>query len=178
MWQPGPDRVLHTWNTNNTITISEDWKNAKLQKLTEEKMIGQKEPLLSDKFASVNGIPTYSSKNEFAFEERTFLSQGGTSLQESQAACMAHDGLCVMTRPTALRSMDNEDDFYEVEYYDDEYYEDQCEYEDRYEDEDTMFTYEGGRVLVPGLVQGVTGKTIDISTDGSIVIGVREEHNS
>lgn len=144
MWQPGPDRILHTWNTNNTITISEDWKNAKLQKLTEEKMISQNEPLLSDKFASVNGMPTYSSKNEFAFEERTFLSQGGTLPQESQAACMAHVGLCVMTRPTAIGIMDNEDDYYEVEYYDDEYYEDQCEYEDRYEDEDTMFTYEGG----------------------------------
>ncbi|KAM5583280.1 hypothetical protein ABKV19_003269 [Rosa sericea] len=178
LWQPGPDRILHTWDTNSTITIAEDWKNAKLQKLTEKKIVSQNETLLtnqavtfSDKFASANSIPTYSNKNEFAFKERAFGSEMGL-LQESQAVCIADDGVCIMTRPTSLGGMD------EDEYYDDEYYDDDCEYEDRYEDEDIMFTYEGGRVLVPGLVQGVTGKTIDISADGSIVIDARGEHNS
>lgn len=185
LWQPGPDRILHTWDTNSTITIAEDWKHAKLQKLTEKKNVSQNETLhtnraatFSDKFATVNGVPTYSSRNEFAFKERAFSSAEGTLLQESQAICNANDGLCIMTRPTSLGSMEDEDEYCEAEYYDDEYYEDDCEYEDRYEDEDIMFTYEGGRVLVPGLVQGVTGKTIDISTDGSIVVDAREVHSS
>nr|XP_011460942.1 PREDICTED: uncharacterized protein LOC101300709 [Fragaria vesca subsp. vesca] len=185
LWQPGPDRILHTWDTNSTITIAEDWKHAKLQKLTEKKNVSQNETLhtkraatFSDKFATVNGVPTYSSRNEFVFKERAFSSAEGTLLQESQAVCNANDGLCIMTRPTSLGSMEDEDEYCEAEYYDDEYYEDDCEYEDRYEDEDIMFTYEGGRVLVPGLVQGVTGKTIDISTDGSIVVDAREVHSS
>ncbi|KAM7526468.1 hypothetical protein LguiA_016370 [Lonicera macranthoides] len=36
LWQPGPDRILQTWATNKTITVSEDWDNADLQKLAEE----------------------------------------------------------------------------------------------------------------------------------------------
>ncbi|KAL5984423.1 hypothetical protein ACLOJK_018528 [Asimina triloba] len=36
VWQPGPDRSFQTWETNNTIVISEDWESALLQKITEE----------------------------------------------------------------------------------------------------------------------------------------------
>lgn len=36
MWQPGPDRIFHTWDTKNTITVFEDWGDAELQKITEE----------------------------------------------------------------------------------------------------------------------------------------------
>lgn len=37
-WQPGPDRVLQTWETENTIVVTEDWENAENQKITEEKL--------------------------------------------------------------------------------------------------------------------------------------------
>lgn len=36
MWQPGPDRIFQTWETENTITVFEDWGDAELQKITEE----------------------------------------------------------------------------------------------------------------------------------------------
>lgn len=36
LWQPGPDRILQTWATDKTITVSEDWDNADLQRLAEE----------------------------------------------------------------------------------------------------------------------------------------------
>ncbi|WCJ28079.1 Carbohydrate-binding-like fold [Euphorbia peplus] len=36
VWQPGPDRILKTWETNNTIVVSEDWEDAAFQKLVEE----------------------------------------------------------------------------------------------------------------------------------------------
>ncbi|KAJ7961258.1 Phosphoglucan, water dikinase, chloroplastic-like protein [Quillaja saponaria] len=36
MWQPGSDRIFQTWETNNTISVCEDWDNAELQKLIEE----------------------------------------------------------------------------------------------------------------------------------------------
>ncbi|XP_011047441.1 PREDICTED: uncharacterized protein LOC105141784 [Populus euphratica] len=35
-WQPGPDRILQTWETSNTIVVCEDWEDAALQKITEE----------------------------------------------------------------------------------------------------------------------------------------------
>lgn len=36
IWQPGPDRTLQTWETENTITVCEDWDDAELQKVLEE----------------------------------------------------------------------------------------------------------------------------------------------
>ncbi|KAK2657014.1 hypothetical protein Ddye_010066 [Dipteronia dyeriana] len=35
LWQPGPDRIFQTWETENTITICEDWENAEYQKISE-----------------------------------------------------------------------------------------------------------------------------------------------
>ncbi|KAK6943101.1 Carbohydrate binding module family 20, partial [Dillenia turbinata] len=39
LWQPGPDRILQTWETNNTISVTEDWEDAGLQKIVEEEPI-------------------------------------------------------------------------------------------------------------------------------------------
>ncbi|XP_057498879.1 uncharacterized protein LOC130783326 [Actinidia eriantha] len=36
LWQPGPDRILQTWETNNTISVSADWDNSELQMIIEE----------------------------------------------------------------------------------------------------------------------------------------------
>ena len=36
VWQPGPDRNLHTWEAMNRITVCEDWDNAEQQKVTED----------------------------------------------------------------------------------------------------------------------------------------------
>ncbi|KAL8093022.1 hypothetical protein AgCh_035052 [Apium graveolens] len=38
-WQPGPNRILQTSGTQNTITVCEDWDSAELQKIIEEKLI-------------------------------------------------------------------------------------------------------------------------------------------
>ncbi|KAK4755430.1 hypothetical protein SAY87_009187 [Trapa incisa] len=35
-WQPDPDRVLETWETDKTITVCEDWEDAALQRIAEE----------------------------------------------------------------------------------------------------------------------------------------------
>ncbi|XP_010262821.1 PREDICTED: uncharacterized protein LOC104601244 isoform X2 [Nelumbo nucifera] len=43
VWQPGPDRVLQTWNTTNKIIVLEDWEDSELQKITEEAMADPKE---------------------------------------------------------------------------------------------------------------------------------------
>ncbi|CAK7343980.1 unnamed protein product [Dovyalis caffra] len=48
-WQPGPDRILQTWETNNTIIVWEDWEDAALQKITEEEPSanGSEEPTIN-----------------------------------------------------------------------------------------------------------------------------------
>ncbi|KAK7339863.1 hypothetical protein VNO77_20549 [Canavalia gladiata] len=36
VWMPGPDRILHTWENMNKITVCVDWENAQFQKIIEE----------------------------------------------------------------------------------------------------------------------------------------------
>lgn len=40
-WQPGPDRIIQTWETAKTIVISEDWENAENQKVAEEDLLAE-----------------------------------------------------------------------------------------------------------------------------------------
>ncbi|KAK7373942.1 hypothetical protein VNO80_07364 [Phaseolus coccineus] len=42
LWQPGPDRFVQTWEAMNRITVSEDWENARLQKVTEDEEVSTK----------------------------------------------------------------------------------------------------------------------------------------
>ncbi|KAE9622220.1 hypothetical protein Lal_00032333 [Lupinus albus] len=35
-WQPGPDRILHTWEAMTRVTVCEDWDNAESQKVIQE----------------------------------------------------------------------------------------------------------------------------------------------
>lgn len=51
MWQPGPDRIFQTWETNNIIAVSEDWDNSELQKIVEEEQL-----------ADQNGQPVVNSE--------------------------------------------------------------------------------------------------------------------
>ncbi|KAL2509873.1 Carbohydrate-binding-like fold [Forsythia ovata] len=39
LWQPGPDRILETWEKGKTITVFEDWDDPQLQKITDEELI-------------------------------------------------------------------------------------------------------------------------------------------
>ncbi|KAL0344469.1 UNVERIFIED_CONTAM: hypothetical protein Sradi_4278200 [Sesamum radiatum] len=38
-WQPGPDRILETWDTDKTITVFEDWDNPELRNIAEEELV-------------------------------------------------------------------------------------------------------------------------------------------
>ncbi|BAT97219.1 hypothetical protein VIGAN_09060300 [Vigna angularis var. angularis] len=54
IWQPGSDRVIHTWETVNTITVCEDWENEELQKITEEERLAEpdKEPQIDSEVSA------------------------------------------------------------------------------------------------------------------------------
>ncbi|CAK7331260.1 unnamed protein product [Dovyalis caffra] len=39
IWQPGPDRIFKTWESNGSVVVAEDWENAGAQKILEEQVI-------------------------------------------------------------------------------------------------------------------------------------------
>ncbi|XWS59943.1 hypothetical protein CRYUN_Cryun08bG0165500 [Craigia yunnanensis] len=54
LWQPGPDRILKSWETENTIILCEDWEEAEHQKVIEEEpLANQNGPLLDSEMAIV-----------------------------------------------------------------------------------------------------------------------------
>ncbi|XP_011019133.1 PREDICTED: uncharacterized protein LOC105121950 [Populus euphratica] len=112
-WQPGPDRVLQTRETDNTIVVWEDWEDAALQKVTEEEpsangteepsvnpemlivtenLTHQKEELVSD--ASNGGVTMNVSSNPekeptpVTYEKR-IVADNISSMQEKPVAIVA-----------------------------------------------------------------------------------------
>lgn len=57
-WQPGSDRVIHTSETMNGITVCEDWENAELQKITEDDHLAEpdKEPQIDSEMSTSTEI--------------------------------------------------------------------------------------------------------------------------
>ncbi|KAK1311969.1 hypothetical protein QJS10_CPA07g00022 [Acorus calamus] len=58
LWQPGSDRVFQTWETKNTIVVSEDWDDSGLQRITEEGPLAamvEESSVLEDKMGN-NGL--------------------------------------------------------------------------------------------------------------------------
>lgn len=48
LWQPGSDRILHLWETNNTICVLENWENTGLRRVGEEENFGHDVELSAD----------------------------------------------------------------------------------------------------------------------------------
>ncbi|KAJ9146789.1 hypothetical protein P3X46_029016 [Hevea brasiliensis] len=44
-WQPGPDRIFKSWESEGTVVITEDWESPEPQKITEELLMNQIEEL-------------------------------------------------------------------------------------------------------------------------------------
>ncbi|XVE97060.1 hypothetical protein REPUB_Repub02eG0278000 [Reevesia pubescens] len=43
LWQPGPDRILKSWETENTVIVCEDWEEADYQKVIEEQLLANQD---------------------------------------------------------------------------------------------------------------------------------------
>ncbi|KDP46509.1 hypothetical protein JCGZ_08481 [Jatropha curcas] len=49
LWQPGPDRIFKSWESEGTLVVTEDWEDAAAQKITEEQMNNPDfEPIVHD----------------------------------------------------------------------------------------------------------------------------------
>ncbi|XP_022748185.1 uncharacterized protein LOC111297858 [Durio zibethinus] len=63
LWQPDPDRIFKSWETENTIIVCEDWEKAEEQKVIEEEPLANQDgPLLDSKMAIVLENLTPSKK--------------------------------------------------------------------------------------------------------------------
>lgn len=73
MWQQGPDRILQTWETKNTITVSEDWDNAEVQTIIEEEPGAEEENAVNPEILIAENLvpPTVVDLEDDANEEKT-----------------------------------------------------------------------------------------------------------
>ncbi|XP_015088740.1 uncharacterized protein LOC107031782 [Solanum pennellii] len=64
LWQQGPDRILQTWETKKTITVSEDWDNAELQTIVEEEPAVSPEILIAENLVPPSVVAIEDDVNE------------------------------------------------------------------------------------------------------------------
>ncbi|XP_021289624.1 uncharacterized protein LOC110420581 isoform X1 [Herrania umbratica] len=103
LWQPGPDRIFKSCETENTIIVSEDWEEAEYQKLIEEEpsanqdgpvldsevaivaenLTAPKEELVSDMelVSETDSITNLEKEPLQAFSEELTTSSGASSLE-------------------------------------------------------------------------------------------------
>ncbi|KDP24469.1 hypothetical protein JCGZ_25033 [Jatropha curcas] len=79
LWQPGPDRILKTWETKNTIVLLEDWEDYALQELLEDEPItsGNEDPIfgtemliVAENLTQENDVDSYT-ESESTYKETT-----------------------------------------------------------------------------------------------------------
>ncbi|KAJ8753913.1 hypothetical protein K2173_000167 [Erythroxylum novogranatense] len=70
LWQPGPDRVLQTWETKYNIVVLEDWEAAENQKITDEKPLPDRGEVLT----SNSGLPIVAENLTLQDEQETVIS--------------------------------------------------------------------------------------------------------
>ncbi|CAN6559403.1 unnamed protein product [Malus baccata var. baccata] len=163
LWQPGPDRILHTWRTKNTISIDEDWKDCELQKISEVQITNENEALLvdinvgpiiprnvthpedqelvlnfTDKTASADVNPPFNSNIEVIIEEKAIKSADGTLLGIKKEVRVVDNGNSAVKEESIKKTIPTTLTGMISESTKDE-------------DNKALPTYEGGPVLVPSL---------------------------
>ncbi|KAB2616514.1 pentatricopeptide repeat-containing protein [Pyrus ussuriensis x Pyrus communis] len=168
LWQPGPDRILHTWRTKNTISIDEDWKDYELQKISEVQITNENEALLvdldvgpitptnvtrpedqelvlntkgvdfTDKPASADGNPPFNSNIEVIIEEKAIKSADGALLGIKKEVRVVDNGNSAVKEESIKKTTPTTLTGMISESMKDE-------------DNKALPTYEGGPVLVPSL---------------------------
>ncbi|KAM7257076.1 hypothetical protein ACFE04_012817 [Oxalis oulophora] len=87
VWQPGPDRVIKAWETEETITVCEDWENAEHQKIFDDNsLIFQNASSLEEDLLVFQNASSLEKDlvflNDSALEEDPTVVQNESSLPE------------------------------------------------------------------------------------------------
>ncbi|MCL7030701.1 hypothetical protein MKW94_020801 [Papaver nudicaule] len=132
IWQPGPDRILKTWETDNTIVIFEDWDNVELQMVTEVQSTGKSYTTLEYNVGNPNKEDSMAKsviEDDSNAEEPTIAPINTTEkLAYPEAGQTGKEDFLISTG-----SFGNEKTSTSLK------------------DEDALFQYEGEPILVPGL---------------------------
>lgn len=146
LWQPGPDRIFQTWETNNTIIIAEDWENAELQVITEEnkkelQLNSDLEPAIFHNASDLIGDPLPLANEDVMFryhfvnaKEKPVVNSNNAGIKAEKTAYPAEEPLI-----NTNKELNVEDHVISNK--------EKC-----FEDEVTLLlNYEEGPVLLPGL---------------------------
>ncbi|KAK0585930.1 hypothetical protein LWI29_036461 [Acer saccharum] len=155
LWQPGPDRIFQTWETENTITICEDWENAEYQKISEGD---------GDLFANENADD--SNVNSAEVEEMAdgpiaIVAENISYPNEDNPIVYASNNMFDVQQEESVMAIENtmiEEDILGSNGRADAAV------------EESLISHEGGAVLVPGLTPIPTMPTEGEIQDESIVI--------
>lgn len=92
-WQPGPDRIIQTWETKNTISVSEDWDTAESHKITEE------DALLSE---TMNSYTMMVAENVAHPKEEQVVSGSVNNIKGAPVAEATNDVNFIQDKPVAI----------------------------------------------------------------------------
>ncbi|KAK3226161.1 hypothetical protein Dsin_006023 [Dipteronia sinensis] len=158
LWQPGPDRIFQTWETENTITICEDWENAEYQKISEgdgdlfanenadDSNVNSAEEMADDPIAIVAENISYPNEDNpivYASNNNMF---DGNQISQPEESVMAIKNTMIEEDILGSNGMAAA------------------------AVEESLISHEGGAVLVPGLTPIPTMPTEGEIQDESIVI--------
>ncbi|XP_047316438.1 uncharacterized protein LOC124920079 [Impatiens glandulifera] len=89
-WQPGPDRILQTWVTAKTITVSEDWDDSQLQTISEEDLASTNDLVFENEI----GDSITAEEEEIVVEEPvSFVEQDLTLMEASVNTTVVFENL-------------------------------------------------------------------------------------
>eukprot|EP00262_Sarcandra_glabra_P020057 TRINITY_DN7877_c0_g1_i1.p1 TRINITY_DN7877_c0_g1~~TRINITY_DN7877_c0_g1_i1.p1 ORF type:complete len:426 (+),score=71.97 TRINITY_DN7877_c0_g1_i1:118-1395(+) len=113
-WQPDPDRVFQTWETKNTIIITEDWEDAEVQKITEDLIENtNEESTFSEIVVGINSSAvTEEIPSSIKKEETINIGEGGPVLVPGLAptpTSTTEEGINSVTEeiPTSVKKEEN-----------------------------------------------------------------------
>lgn len=87
VWQPGPDRILQTGETEDTIVISEEWENTEDQKITEEEpmAITNSKLFVEENISYQTEETRADANNELGSENKTYSAEELLANPEAEA---------------------------------------------------------------------------------------------
>ncbi|KAJ4834681.1 hypothetical protein Tsubulata_003578, partial [Turnera subulata] len=127
VWQPGPDRFFTSWESRNTLVIAEDWENAEAQKILEEESVDHAIEMEINPGAAMTDVDNVANQME-----QVMLKDGNNARMKDDGLSASNE-LITAERTTHLEGGQI------------------GKIPTAAEDKETMFSYEDGRTLVPGL---------------------------
>ncbi|KAL2898698.1 Cyclomaltodextrin glucanotransferase [Bienertia sinuspersici] len=92
LWQPGSDRSFQAWESDNVITVTEEWDNAEVQKISEQKQLTEENAEVECKSSTDNPKEEYitsvsSHAGDLGSDENDSAeNKNGANLKENQSS--------------------------------------------------------------------------------------------